>query len=105
MTSRRNRALPALVGTGMTAIGLIGSGHIGGTIARLAVAAGYDVVVSNSRGPDTLVELVGELGDRARAGTAAEAAHAGDLVVVTIPVRAVDQVPVQPLAGKLVIDT
>jgi predicted dinucleotide-binding enzyme len=89
----------------MTTLGLIGSGKIGSTIARLAVAAGYDVVLSNSRGPETLSELVEELGPRARAGTAAEAAEAGDIVVVTVPLRAYREVPVAPLAGKVVIDT
>src|SRR3954469_22442126 len=89
----------------MTTIGLIGSGNIGSTVARLAVAAGHDVVLSNSRGPETLTELVGELGPHARAATAAEAAAAGDLVVVTVPLRAYRQVPVEPLRGKVVIDT
>lgn len=89
----------------MTTIGFIGSGHIGGTLARLAVAHGYEVVVSNSRGPQTLVDLVAELGDHARAGTAQEAAEAGDVVVVTIPLKNYRQVPVDPLAGKVVIDT
>ncbi|WP_436529173.1 NADPH-dependent F420 reductase [Actinoplanes sp. HUAS TT8] len=89
----------------MTTIGLIGSGNIGGTVARLAVAAGYDVVLSNSRGPETLRELVAELGPKARAATAAEAASAGDVVVVTVPLRAYADVPVGPLAGKVVIDT
>lgn len=89
----------------MTTIGLIGSGNIGSTLARLAVAAGHDVVLSNSRGPQTLVDLVAELGDRARAATAQEAAAAGDIVVVTIPLRAYRDVPVEPLAGKVVIDT
>ncbi|AYF77323.1 NADP oxidoreductase [Nocardia yunnanensis] len=89
----------------MTTLGLIGSGHIGGTLARLAVAAGIDVVVSNSRGPETLAELVSELGERARAATADEAAAAGDIVVVTVPLKAYQQVPVEPLAGKVVIDT
>ncbi|GAA4075871.1 NADPH-dependent F420 reductase [Actinomadura miaoliensis] len=84
---------------------MIGSGNIGGTVARLAVAAGYDVVLSNSRGPETLKELVDELGPHARAATPAEAAEAGDLVVVTIPLRAYRDVPVEPLAGKVVIDT
>lgn len=59
----------------MTTVGFIGSGNLGGTVARLAVAAGYDVVLSNSRGPQTLAELVEELG-RARAGTPAQAAAA-----------------------------
>lgn len=89
----------------MTTIGLIGSGNIGSTLARLAVGAGYDVVVSNSRGPQTLGGLVEELGPRARAGTAAEAAAAGDLVVVTVPLGAYEQVPVEPLAGTTVLDT
>lgn len=86
-------------------IGLIGAGHIGSTVARLAVAAGHDVVLSNSRGPETLAELVGELGERARAATPDEAAAAGDLVVVTVPLKAYRDVPVEPLDGKVVIDT
>ncbi|MEC3954315.1 NADPH-dependent F420 reductase [Nocardia sp. CDC153] len=89
----------------MTTLGLIGSGNIGGTLARLAVAAGIDVVLSNSRGPETLADLVAELGDRARAATPAEAAAAGDIVVVTVPLKAYQQVPVEPLVGKVVIDT
>jgi 8-hydroxy-5-deazaflavin:NADPH oxidoreductase len=89
----------------MTTVGLIGSGNIGGTVARLAVAAGYDVVLSNSRGPHTLDALVAELGPRARAATAAEAGSAGDLVVVSVPLRAYRDVPVEPLSGTVVIDT
>jgi predicted dinucleotide-binding enzyme len=89
----------------MATLGLIGSGLIGGTLARLAVSGGLDVVVSNSRGPQTLADLVAELGPRARAGTAAEAAAAGDWVVVTIPLKAYPAVPVEPLAGKTVLDT
>lgn len=89
----------------MTTIGLIGAGHIGSQIARKAVSLGYDVVLSNRRGPETLTDLIEELGTRARAATPAEAARAGDLVVVTIPLKAVDSVPVEPLAGKIVIDT
>jgi predicted dinucleotide-binding enzyme len=89
----------------MATLGLIGSGHIGGTLARLAVDAGLDVVLSNSRGPDTLKDLVSDLGPRARAATPQEAAEAGDWVVVTVPLRAVEQIPTAPLAGKTVIDT
>ena len=89
----------------MATIGLIGAGHIGSQVARLAVSHGYDVVISNSRGPDTLSELVKELGPRARAGTVDDAATAGDIVVVTIPLKNYRQVPVAPLAGKVVIDT
>jgi hypothetical protein len=89
----------------MTSIGLIGSGSIGGTVARLAVAAGHQVVLSNSRGPQTLADLVAELGPLASAATAEQAATAGDIVVVTIPVRAVTTLPSAALAGKTVIDT
>jgi predicted dinucleotide-binding enzyme len=89
----------------MTTVGFIGSGHIGSQVARLAVAHGYDVVMSNSRGPETLAALVAELGPKARAATAAEAATAGDIVVVTVPLKNYRAVPVEPLAGKIVIDT
>jgi predicted dinucleotide-binding enzyme len=86
-------------------IGLIGAGHIGSQLARLAVRHGYDVVISNSRGPETLKDLVQELGPGARAATAAEAAAAGDVVVVTVPLKNIGDIPVAPLAGKIVIDT
>jgi predicted dinucleotide-binding enzyme len=89
----------------MATIGLIGAGKIGSQVARLAVKSGYDVIVSNSRGPETLSGLVKELGPRARAGTPAEAARQGDIVVVTIPLKHYREVPVEPLAGKVVIDT
>jgi hypothetical protein len=89
----------------MRTIGLIGAGHIGSQVARLAVKNGDHVVISNSRGPETLADLVRELGPLARAATAEEAARAGDLVVVTIPLKNLADVPVAPLAGKIVIDT
>jgi 8-hydroxy-5-deazaflavin:NADPH oxidoreductase len=90
----------------MTTIGIIGAGHIGSQLARLAVRSGYNVVISNSRGPDTLSSLIAELGpDLARAATSVEAAQAGDIVVVTIPLKNYREVPVEPLAGKIVIDT
>jgi predicted dinucleotide-binding enzyme len=89
----------------MTTIGLIGAGHIGSQVARLAVKSGYDVVISNSRGPETLSELVKELGPKAIAGTALDAAKAGDIVVVSVPLKNYRSVPVEPLVGKIVIDT
>src|SRR5215212_1401868 len=89
----------------MTTIGLIGSGHIGSTVARLAVDAGHAVVLSNSRGPETLTDLVDRLGPHARAATSAEAAAAGDIVIVTVPLKAYRDVPVEPLRGKVVVDT
>jgi 8-hydroxy-5-deazaflavin:NADPH oxidoreductase len=92
-------------GSSVRVIGLIGAGHIGSQVARLAVASGYDVVLSNSREPDTLADLIAELGPRARAASVVEAARQGDLVVVTIPLKNIGEIPVEPLAGKLVIDT
>jgi hypothetical protein len=89
----------------MKTIGLIGAGHIGSQVARLALAHDYAVVISNSRGPETLAALVAELGPGARAATPAEAGNAGDLVVVSVPLKNYRDVPVGPLAGKVVIDT
>jgi predicted dinucleotide-binding enzyme len=88
----------------MATIGLIGAGHIGSQLARLAIANDYQVVISNSRGPDTLSALIAELGPHARAATALETAKAGDLVIVAIPLKHYRDVPVAPLAGKIVID-
>jgi predicted dinucleotide-binding enzyme len=89
----------------MTTIGIIGAGHIGSQIARAAIAHGYEVLIANSRGPETLTELVAELGPKARAATAVEAAAAADVAVVTVPFKAYGSIPVEPLAGKIVIDT
>jgi predicted dinucleotide-binding enzyme len=89
----------------MTTIGIIGAGLIGSQLARLSTSTGHDVVIANSRGPETLTDLIDELGDRARAATVEEVAEAGEIVVVTIPLKAIDTVPVAPLAGKIVIDT
>lgn len=89
----------------MTTIGFVGSGNIGSSIARAAIARGDEVVLSNSRGPETLAGLIAELGEHARAATPAEAAAAGDLVVVTVPFHAVNDLPVEPFAGKIVMDT
>lgn len=81
-----------------TTLALIGRGRIGSTVARLAVVAGIDVVLSNSRGPHTLTGLVEELGSRASAGTAAEAAASADLVVATIPFFSYKELPADALA-------
>ena len=89
-------------------VGFIGSGRIGSTLAELAVASGYDVVLSNSRGPQTLSELVATLdgrGVQVGAATVEDAAAAAELAVVTIPLKAYRDVPPEPLAGKVVIDT
>jgi 8-hydroxy-5-deazaflavin:NADPH oxidoreductase len=89
----------------MTTIGIIGSGHVGSNLARAAIGRGYAVVLSSSKGPASLAGLVGELGPEATAATPEEAAAAGDFVIVAIPITTVDQVPVEPLAGKVVIAT
>jgi 8-hydroxy-5-deazaflavin:NADPH oxidoreductase len=86
-------------------IGIIGAGHIGGTLARLFVDAGHEVAVSNSRGPETLASLVQELGARARATTAADAARFGDVVVVSVPFGRYRELPTEAVVGKIVIDT
>ena len=89
----------------MTTIGIIGSGHVGSNLAQAAITHGYDVVLSNSQGPDSLTGLVKELGSRARAATPDQAAADGDFAIVAIPISTIDQVPVEPLAGKVVIAT
>jgi 8-hydroxy-5-deazaflavin:NADPH oxidoreductase len=89
----------------MATVGFIGSGQLGSAIARLAIEAGHQVVLSNSRGPETIADLVAELGSRASAATSKEAAAAGDIVVVSVPVKAFPNLPAAPLAGKTVIDT
>jgi hypothetical protein len=88
-------------------IGIIGAGHIGGTLARLWVAAGHEVLIS-SRHPDELKALAASLGPRARVGTPREAAQFGEVVVVSVPYRALPQVGRDlkaELAGKIVLDT
>jgi predicted dinucleotide-binding enzyme len=105
MFSRTNEREMWKDATTMTTLGIIGAGHIGSQVARLAVASGYSVVISNSRGPETLTGLIAELGPNARAATALEAAQSGEIVVVTVPLKNYRAVPVEPLAGKIVIDT
>lgn len=89
----------------MTTIGIIGAGEVGSQIARAAIANGYNVVISNSRGPETLKDLVDELGPSARAATARDAAAQGDFIVIAVPLKLVNNMPAVELAGKVVIDT
>ncbi len=86
-------------------IGIIGAGMIGGQVARLSVAAGLNVIICNSRTPDTLISLIQELGSKARAATVSETINESDLVVAAIPLFAYKQLPVAELKGKIVIDT
>jgi hypothetical protein len=85
-------------------IGFVGAGNIGSTLARLAVKRGHDVVVSNSRGGDTLRDLVAELGDHARPASSDQAVRDIDLVVVAIPLKDYLAVPA-PAPGTVVVDT
>lgn len=85
-------------------LGIIGTGMVGAGVARRAVDAGLDVVLSNSRGPEALADLVAELGSRARAATPAETARIADLVVAAVPLAAHERLPRAELAGKTVVD-
>jgi predicted dinucleotide-binding enzyme len=89
----------------MTTLGIIGSGSIGAGVARLAAAAGIPVVIANSRGPESLADLVADLGPNATAGTVEQAASAGDLVLLSVPLTAHTSIPAEILAGKTVLDT
>ncbi|WP_297081982.1 NADPH-dependent F420 reductase [uncultured Demequina sp.] len=88
----------------MTTIGIIGSGNIGSNVARAAVANGYQVVIANSRGPETLDELINELGEHARAATVEQAIRAGDMVLIAIPLKNVMDLPVEPFEDTIVLD-
>jgi len=85
-------------------IGIIGSGKIGGTAAKLFGAANHEVAISNSRGPASLAQLVAPLGSRVRATTVGEAATFGEVVLVAIPLGKYRTLPAGDLAGKIVID-
>lgn len=89
----------------MTTLGIIGAGEVGSHIARAAIACGYDIVIANSRGPETLRTLIEELGPSARAATAIDAAAAGEVVVIAVPLKVINDMPTAELAGKIVIDT
>ncbi|HEV7573469.1 MAG TPA: NAD(P)-binding domain-containing protein [Thermoanaerobaculia bacterium] len=85
-------------------IGIIGAGHIGSTTARLFIDAGHDVAISNSRGPETLRDLIAELGPNARAATPEDAARFGEIVLLAIPLKDYTTLPAEDLRGKIVID-
>lgn len=89
----------------MSTLAIIGSGNIGSAVARLAVAAGMNVVIANSRGPESLADLIAELGPLARAAEVDEAARVGDAVVLSIPLPAVQGLADGVLGGKIVLDT
>ena len=86
-------------------IGIIGTGRIGGTLATQFARLGHEVAVSNSRGAESLADVVAHLGANARAATPAEAAAFGELVIVSVPFGRYTEVPVGDLGGKVVVDT
>ncbi|MFK3981432.1 NADPH-dependent F420 reductase [Micromonospora sp. NPDC050397] len=86
-------------------IGIIGAGNVGGTLARRLAEAGHELAIANSRGPQTLQDLVGELGHRTHAVSSSEAARFGDLVIVAVPFGRYNELPTAELKGKPVMDT
>lgn len=89
----------------MNRLGIIGSGSIGSAVARLAVEAGYDVLIANSRGPESLSDLIDELGPRAQAGDTRAAAAFGDIPLLAVPLAAYPNLPVDAFAGKTILST
>jgi 8-hydroxy-5-deazaflavin:NADPH oxidoreductase len=88
-------------------IGIVGSGYIGGTLGILLAKAGYEILYS-SRHPDTLKDLVKTTGPKACAGTVAEAIAFGDVIVLSMPLKALPELDAEAkeaLKGKIVIDT
>lgn len=85
-------------------IGTVGAGMIGQALAVRFAAVGHEVMISNSRGPDTLAGVVSSIRGTVRAGTVFQAAFFGQIVVVAIPVQAIHSLPPEPFAGKLVVD-
>jgi len=88
----------------MTTVGFVGGGRIVEAVARLSVAAGHRVVLNDSRGPEAVADLVAELAPLISAATAEQAAEAGDIVMVRTPFGAYPSIPVEPMAGKVVLD-
>ena len=89
----------------MSTLGIIGAGSMGRTIALLAMRAGIDVVLSNSRGAESLAGLARALGPLARTGTVDDAAHSGDWVLLPIPFSAFRRIDPEPLKGRIIIET
>lgn len=85
-------------------IGIIGAGNVGSTLARLFAAANHDVAICNSRDPQTLANLVHEIGGHVTATTPQDAATFGDVVILAIPFGHFRELPAAQLAGKTVVD-
>ena len=85
-------------------IGILGSGMIGGTLARICHRVGHEIAISNSRGPASLSALVQEMGSGVHAATVEEAARFGEIAVVAVPLKAYSSLPAAALAGRIVVD-
>lgn len=86
-------------------IGIIGAGNIGGTAAKLFVTAGHEIAVANSRGAETLQNLIAELGENAQAVSVEDAAKFGEVVFISIPFGKYKTLPANSFDGKIVIDS
>ena len=86
-------------------IGIIGAGNIGGTVAKLFAEAGHEIAIANSRGPETLSDLINEIGENAKAVTVEEAVDFGEIVFVSIPFGKYKELPADKFEGKIVIDS
>jgi 8-hydroxy-5-deazaflavin:NADPH oxidoreductase len=86
-------------------IGIIGAGNIGGNAAILFATAGHEIAIANSRSPETLADLVSEIGGNAKAVTAEEAIKFGEIVFVSIPLGKISELPTDGFEGKIVIDS
>ena len=86
-------------------IAIIGSGLIGGTLTRLLVKAGYEVALTNSRGPASLKNFVDELGEKVHPLALEQTLNFGDIIIVSIHWRTLESLPVFKAEGKIVVDT
>ncbi len=86
-------------------IGIIGAGNIGGNAAKLLAKAGHEIAIANSRGPETLTDLVAEIGGNSKAVTAEDAAKFGEIGFVSIPLGKISELPADGFDGKIVIDS
>jgi predicted dinucleotide-binding enzyme len=86
-------------------IGIIGAGNIGANAAKLFAEAGHEIAIANSRSPETLTEIVNEIGGDAKAVTVEDAAKFGEIVFVSIPLGKIGELPTDGFDGKVVIDS